>query len=334
MRALCQNGPAQRWQDSARGTRISGHSPGACRRAASDVPKPAGFGTQGYRDPSYLEGISAPLADVVVAESANIDGGPASWIAANMHAVAAAIDSATTDQPMTVAMLCQWQGTLVQGSPLPSRYVGTIRDEQGWIGGSSPLDAALVTPPPAHVPGLLNDLVAYANRTDLDPIAQTAFAHAQFEIIHPFADGNGRVGRVLVSWLLTRRLALIAPPPVSARMAADRGGYLAGLTQFRLGMHDLWVDWFADTVTGAGNAQKSLVTELSELQERWRFQIRTTIGAQRALRTDSVAWRILELLPRHLVLTPKIVVRESGRSERAAQTALEQLRRVPMPLRR
>ncbi len=175
---------------------------------------------------SYLEGVAAPIADIVVAEA---DGGelatPAALVASNFAAITSAVDSAGDE--LTTEMLCAWQRTVVHGSPLPSRYVGVIRDEQGWIGGTSPLDAALVTSPPDRLPGLLEDLVGYSNRSDLDPVAQAAIVHAQFEIIHPFADGNGRVGRILVVWLLARRLSLVTPPPVSVRFAADRSGYLA-----------------------------------------------------------------------------------------------------------
>src|ERR1019366_5590418 len=116
-----------------------------------------------------------------------------------------AVTSAETAVPLSVEMLCEWHRTVMAGSPVPERYVGAIRDEQGWIGGSSPLDAHLVTPPPAELPALLDDIIAYTNGADIDPIAQAAFAHAQFEVVHPFGDGNGRVGRVLVAWVLTRR---------------------------------------------------------------------------------------------------------------------------------
>jgi Fic family protein len=81
-----------------------------------------------------------------------------------------------------------------------------------------------VTPPPNELSALLDDLIAYVNRDDVDPVAQAAVSHAQFEIIHPFGDGNGRVGRVLVAWVLTRRLALLVPPPVSVAIAADVAG--------------------------------------------------------------------------------------------------------------
>ena len=159
------------------------------------------------------------------------------------------------------------------GSPTPARHVGTLRAEQGRIGGTSPFDAHLVTAPPDVVPALVDDVVAYANRVDVDPIAQAAIAHAEFEIVHPFADGNGRIGRVLVAWILVRRLSLLTAPPVSTRVAADIGGYAAGLVQFRLGRHDAWVRWFVDAVSGAGRAQQELVAELARLQQRWRSRV-------------------------------------------------------------
>lgn len=265
---------------------------------------------------SYLEGISAPLADVVLAETAGPDTtGPAAWVAANLAAVDQAL--AAIDDDLTVELLCAWHATLMAGSPTPQRYIGVTRDEQGWIGGTSPLDAALVTPPPSALPALLADLVAFANRDDVDPVAQVAVAHAQFEVVHPFADGNGRLGRVLVSWLLTRRFALLTPPPVSARLSADRGGYLAGLTLFRLGGLDAWVGWFADAVGGAGEAQRSLVAEVDRLRRAWLARL--------TLRSDALAWRVLDLLPRHLVLTARLVAARTGATTRAASGALEDL---------
>lgn len=273
---------------------------------------------------SYIEGVAAPLLEVVFAEEST--GGPqvpAGWVAANLRAVAEAVESAH-EAPLTVAALCSWHRTLTQGSPLPGRHVGVLRAEHGWIGGTSPLDAALVTPPPERLDDLLDDLVAYVNRSDLDAVAQAAFAHAQFEMIHPFADGNGRVGRVLVSWVLTRRLSLVTPPPVSTRIAADRDGYLAGLTLFRLGQHDAWARWFADVVRGAGQAQRDLVRDVQEVGAGWRDKLAAP-RAGRALRRDAMAWRVLGLLPRHLVLTSALVAAELGGTKRAATNALREL---------
>jgi len=214
------------------------------------------------------------------------------------------------------------------GSPTPAPYVGVLRSEQGWIGGTSPLDAHLVTPPPEEVPALIGDLVAYVNRDDVDPVSQAAIAHAQFEIIHPFADGNGRVGRVLVAWLLVRRLSLVTPPPVSNRIAADVGGYGSGLVLFRLGDHNAWVHWFADAVSGAGRAQQELVASVERLQREWRDRLAAPRQAARRVRSDAAAWRVLDLLPRHLVLTGPIVASELAIPLKSASAALRDLVRA------
>jgi Fic family protein len=211
------------------------------------------------------------------------------------------------------------------GSPTPARHVGVVRTEQGWIGGTSPLDAHLVTPPPEELPRLLDDLVAYVNRDDVDAATQAAVAHAQFEVVHPFADGNGRVGRILVAWVLVRRLSLVTPPPVSTRLAADVGGYTSGLVRFRLGELDAWVQWFADTVSGAGRAQQELVAAVAQLQRQWRDRLVEPRPGTRRLRSNAAAWRVLDLLPRHLVLTAPLVASELGVPAKSAGAALHAL---------
>src|SRR5205085_4050308 len=106
--------------------------------------------------------------------------------------------------------------------------------------------------PPKLVPDLMSDLCAFINRTDLSPVLQAAIAHAQFETIHPFADGNGRVGRALVHVVLRRReLALRYVPPVSLVLAADAKAYVGGLTAFRQGRPADWILAFAQAIESA-----------------------------------------------------------------------------------
>lgn len=275
---------------------------------------------------SAIEGIAAPAVDVVLAAAApGDDDGAAGWVAANARTVEAA--ARDVDRPLTTARLCEWHASLMAGSGLPGGAVGALRDAQGWIGGTSPLDAALVTPPPDRVPGLVDDVVAYANRDDVDAVAQAAAVHAQFEVVHPFADGNGRLGRVLATWVLVRRLSLVTPPPVSLRIAADRDGYLAGLTCFRLGQHERWIRWFADVVTGAGRAQVALAAGVAAVHAQWRQRLAAPEHG-RAPRRDALAWAVLGLYPRHLAVTARLVADELGRSVRAASTALDELVRV------
>jgi Fic family protein len=274
---------------------------------------------------SYIEGVTAPVVEVAIAE--HEDGGahtPAAWVAANLTAADEAIAHASGTDPLSVEELCRWHEALMAGSPAPARYVGRIREEQGWIGGPTPFQAHLVTPPATTLDGLLADLLTFANSADLDPIAAAAIAHAQFEIIHPFADGNGRIGRVLISWLLTRRLHLLTPPPVSVWLASDVGGYTAGLTQYRFGHTNSWVAWFADAVSGASRAQQQLVGEVRRIRAGWEQKL-SDCGKVRSLRSDAGAWRVLDLLPRHLVLTAPDVVRTLGLTRPAAGTALRVL---------
>lgn len=274
---------------------------------------------------SFIEGVTAPVVDIVLAEAGDrVEPSAAAWVAANLATVTEAIEEAHAG-PLTVESLCRWHRTLMTGSPTPARHIGAVRTEQGWIGGASPLDAHLVTPPPREVPGLLDDLVAYVNRNDLDPVGQAAIAHAQFEIIHPFADGNGRVGRVLIAWILVRRLALVTPPPVSTRIAADVGGYGSGLVLFRMGDHNSWVRWFADAVSGAGRAQQELVATAAQLRGAWEERLAAPRPGARRLRSNAAAWRALDLLPRHLVLTGPIVAAELAIPLKSANAALRDL---------
>lgn len=271
---------------------------------------------------SYIEGIKAPIIDIVLTEENLAPGGTsAAWVASNLAAVTEAVATAATTS-LSLAALCEWHRTLMTGSPTPERYVGVIRDEQGWIGGNDPTDAHLVTPPPDELDPLLNDLVRYANREDVDAVAQAGIVHAQFEIIHPFADGNGRVGRVLVAWILTKRLSLVTPPPVSTAIAADVGGYSSGLVRYRFGQLDQWVQWFADTVRRGGRAQSQLIAEVHALKTFWRERLGSR---ERVLRSDATAWAVLNLLPRHLVLTTNVLTKELGVTNKGALDALRQL---------
>lgn len=274
---------------------------------------------------SFLEGVSAPVVDVVLAEErlGRQERGAAAWVAANLAAVSEAVTTARGAAPLSIDTLCAWHRTLMTGSPIPERYVGAVRDEQGRIGGTSPLDAILVTPPPGELPRLLDDLFAYVNGEGVDAVTQAAIAHAQFETVHPFGDGNGRVGRVLVAWILTRRLGLLVPPPISVAIAADAGGYGSGLTSYRYGEHQRWIRWFAEVVAKGGRAQRALVTRVQELRVEW--QRRLEDHGERKPRRDAAVFDVIGLMPRHLAFTSPVLERELGISRKAAGATLRRL---------
>lgn len=199
---------------------------------------------------------------------------------------------------------------------------GRWRDSQGWIGGMYPESAVYVPPPPGEVLGLVDDLCHFLRREDMPALFQAAIAHAQFETIHPFIDGNGRVGRCLIHAVLRRRrLTPRYVPPLSLILAAHRDAYFAGLETYRSEDDGLygWAAFFAETaLTAAGEAGR-LAADSQLLQARWleRFP--------RPPRRDAATRRLLAVLPAYPILNVTIVMRELSISDRAAGEALGQL---------
>jgi Fic family protein len=198
---------------------------------------------------------------------------------------------------------------------------GKLRDRQNWIGGNAfnPGRADFVPPAPERVKDLMDDLVAFMNRPDLPTVVQAAIAHAQFETIHPFADGNGRVGRALIHVVLRRRgLAPRYVPPVSLVLAADAKAYVAGLTAFREDRTADWILLFAQALERAAAKASELALRLADLQERWRER------AGRPRRHSSAEALIVEL-PAHPIVTVATAQKFLGRSKQAVNEAIATL---------
>lgn len=265
---------------------------------------------------SNIEGLHVRVADVAAAElDEDAVGGDAAWVADNLGAVTQALAAARGGRRLTRKALHDWHTRLMRHSSLDPGMIGAFRPAQGWIGGSSPRDAVYVPPPPELVPGLMADLLRFVNRTDVDPVTQAAVAHAQFETIHPYGDGNGRIGRVLVLWVLSRRLRVAVPPPVSVLIARDPGGYLSGLYLFRTGELDAWVSWFAEVVRKAGEAAVEWADEVGTVLAGWQERLA-------GVRVDAAARAALAELPGHPVVSAAVVAERLGVSERSARSAL------------
>lgn len=267
---------------------------------------------------SNIEGLRARIEEVVLAEVDDTGADPAAaWIADNLAVISDAI-RASRRRRLSMEALNRWHRRLMRHSELPSAMVGRLRTSQGWIGGTSPLDAVYVPPPEGRLPELMRDLVGFADREDLDAVTQAAVLHAQFETIHPYGDGNGRMGRLLVGWLLARRLHVWLPPPVSVLIARDPGGYLSGLHQFREGSVEDFIGWFADIVARAGEASAVLCGRIGTLLTGWDERVAD-------LRADAAARRLVAMLPAHPVLTAAVAAALTQVSERSARNALEAL---------
>jgi Fic family protein len=251
--------------------------------------------------------VPDPIADLQLPLPSNVA------VIAMEHAVSPGSDA----KPLRLKDVLDIHRHLMLATTAP-QLAGKLRDRQNWIGGNAyhPGRADFVPPPPERVKDLMSDLVAFMNRTDLPPVVQAAIAHAQFETIHPFADGNGRVGRALIHVVLRRRgLAPRYVPPVSLVLAADAKAYVAGLTAFREDRPAEWILRFAQATERAAAKAGELATRLAELQVKWRER------AGRPRRHSSAEALIVQL-PAHPIVTVATAQEILGRSKQAVNEAI------------
>lgn len=241
-------------------------------------------------------------------------------VLANIRALERAVDLATKVDELKSKHLLEVHRLLFEGTR-DERLGGVIRKEQNWIGGaaSSPRNAEFIPTPPELVRGLLDDLAAFCNREDLPAIIQAAIGHVQFETIHPFLDGNGRVGRAIILIILRRRgISRRYLPPVSLALAGEADRYVAGLTSWRNGDENDWYTVFTDAVYRAASGASEFADQVAELQRRW-------IERAGNPRSGSGPLRLIELLPSHPVVDVKTATELLGGTAERARLAILRL---------
>ena len=189
---------------------------------------------------SRIEGLAVGgrrllRADAVRQLGVEVRNVTAAEILANIDAMVWGVASVAPGGPITTDALLEVHRRLLAGSPI-EQHGGSLRSAQNWIGGSgyNPCSAEFVPPPPDAMPALLGDLLAFCNDDGLPALAQAAIAHAQFETIHPFVDGNGRTRRALIHLVLRRRgMAAYFLPSVSLILTTWADEHVAGLTATR-----------------------------------------------------------------------------------------------------
>lgn len=210
---------------------------------------------------------------------------------------------------------------LMEDDPYEASYAGKVRDMQSWIGGSdhSPRGALYVPPPPETVDGYIQDLIVFANRDDLNVLVQAAITHAQFESIHPFTDGNGRIGRALINTVLRRRGATgrIVVPLASA-LVARRDDYFDVLDAYRDGDAGPIISAFATSSAIAAEESGVTAQRLSQMPDEW------WVAAGRP-RAGSAARRIVEALLDTPVFSAEDVAARIGGATSSIYTALDRL---------
>ncbi|MGW4716106.1 Fic family protein [Nocardia sp. NPDC004260] len=271
--------------------------------------------------------LRAEAARQLEGESSDVT---AAEVLANIDAMALATSAVGRGEPITEDILLEIHRRLLTGTRL-AQHGGCFRDAQNWIGGSSfnPCSAVFVPPPSELVPELMKDLIAFCNSDDLPAVAQAAVAHAQFETIHPFIDGNGRTGRALIHLILRRRgVAERVVAPVSLILATWSDSYIDGLTRFRyIGAPDsqqatddlnIWVARFAAACTRAAQDATAFEMKAAELQRSWRDRVAP-------VRANSALDLLLGKLVGASILTVATAATLTGRSFPAANAAVQRL---------
>jgi Fic family protein len=299
----------------------------ACRELNAEPPELSNFETPARQllraesvASSRIEGLVLShrrLAKAAFSEAHDIT---ALSVLANIRALERAVDLAGSVETLAPEHLLEVHRILFEGTREEQRG-GELREEQNWIGGaaSSPRQAEFIPAPPELVPELLEDLCEFCNRLDLPAAIQAAIAHVQFETIHPFFDGNGRVGRALILIVLRRRgVAESYLPPVSLALAGEADRYVAGLGSWRGGDEDDWYGVFLEALFRAASGARRFAADVAGLQQRWMEQAGNP-------RRGSGPRRLIELLPSQPIVNVKTAAQLLGGSEERARQAIRRL---------
>lgn len=259
---------------------------------------------------SQIEGTQATLQDVLAFEAGEQAQRPD-----DVREVCNYVDALTYARkelarpkglPLATRLLCEAHKRLMKGARGSEKQPGQIRRSQNWIGGSRPGNARFVPPPPEALPDALSALEKWIHGQDrLPPLVRVGLVHAQFETIHPFLDGNGRIGRLLIA-LLVEHWGLLKAPLIylSVAFKRHRQDYYARLNAVRVdGDWEGWTRFFLDCVTEAANdavasAQKLFATTTAD---------RSKVAAHE--KTTVAAIRLVDSLPSNPIVTAALVIK-------------------------
>ena len=275
---------------------------------------------------SRMEGLELPAVRLLEAEELRRMGvgqstrSVAAAVLGNTDMMMEAVRTGASGE-MSVDTIREMHRLLLQGTDIEDQG-GKIRTAQNWIGGSwtSPVGAAYVPPQPHKVPALLEDLVEFCNTSRYPAVIRAAIAHAQFETIHPFADGNGRVGRALIHAIADAGQCV---PPISLVLLADKQEYVDRLASYRSDdveqelVADGWVRYFAKALTAACDRAEALDDVLDEVRDHWRTLV--------SFRRGSAGERLLDVLVTSPVITVGRAAELTGRSGEACRLAIGRL---------
>jgi len=264
---------------------------------------------------SQIENLTALAKNIGIAELGGKTKDNADLVASNIRAMQAAL-SITGD--ISKESIVSIHKTLLEESN--PDIAGKVREEQVWIGGDgySPHRADYIPPHHINVDRYLNDFAAFSNRWDVHPLVLAAVSHAQFETIHPFADGNGRTGRALIQIILHNKgMIRKAALPISAGFLSRPKEYYSALEVYRDGDYAPIVHELLLGIDAAIQASSETITHIEELKEKW--------GELITARRDSVIWKLADKLLEQPIVDVKYIRGQFGIADNPARNAIEKL---------
>lgn len=268
---------------------------------------------------SQIEQLTTSAKQLALAEIDEGDTANALTVVGNVRAMEAALQLA--DDISEDSILAMHTALMLHKTGSPAGDAGRFRTEQVWIGRgeAGPLIADFVAPHRDRVPGAIGDLVRFVKRQDVPVLVQVAVAHAQFETIHPFPDGNGRTGRALAQSILRNKgLVGSTAVPISAGLLVDIPRYFDALSSFREGDASPIIRDFAGASRIAATTSTQLVDALVEQLEESRAKMVS-------IRADAAAWKILPALVGQPAVNVKYLKNTLGLGEMTALRALDTL---------
>lgn len=283
---------------------------------------------------SQIEGTQATLVDLLTfeaqesatdeADTAHPPTQDVEEICNYLDALAYARDELARPRglPVSMRLLNETHRRLMRGVRGAEKQPGEIRRTQNWIGGSRPGNAMYVPPPPQALGAALTDFETYLHRDDtLHPLVRAGLAHVQFETIHPYLDGNGRIGRLLVT-LLLEQWKLVTKPLLylSLFFKRHREDYYRRLTAVRVeGDWEGWLDFFLDGVATIADEAVASARDLFALVAEDRVRVLQGEG------TSVAAVRLFELLPRRPIVSVASAMKVLETTKPTAGKAVERL---------
>lgn len=285
---------------------------------------------------SDVEGIRTTLKSLSLLESLRADRSPTRAeldrkalgnVRLNAHAISVGLRRGV---PVTAADVEEMHRRLLSNTDQQPES-GVLRDEQNWVGRGhqrTPAGAHFVPPPPESVRYLLDDALRYVSAPVWgQPIAKAALAHLQFETIHPFFDGNGRIGRALIHTVMSRDVGPGVPLPLSAAIGTRKDDYYQALRPYQTYMGDTaaperteaacaTIDYVADAVAVACGYAQVIASAITDMEQAW---------AGLGLRPHSAATAILDHMSTMPAATTTYLSEATGQSPRATRRAVTEL---------